>query len=79
MNTESPSRDFQFHRAARHWITWSYTHSFNPTLSLTATAQNLLTPVHSRHRLDAPLVQEDYDSRDEPEFRIKLLKTFGKR
>ena len=79
VQTESPSRDFQFHQSARHWITWSYTHSFDPTLSITATAQNILTPVHNRHRLEATLVQEDYDSRDEPEFRIKLLKTFGKR
>ena len=79
VQTESPSREFQFYRSARHWITWSYTHSFNPKLSLTATAQNVLTPSHNRHRLEAPLVQEDYDSRDEPEFRIKLLKTFGKK
>ena len=79
IQTESPSRDFQFRQFARHWITWSYTHSFSPTLSITATAQNVLTPSHSRHRLDAPLVQEDYDSRDEPEFKLKLLKTFGKK
>jgi len=78
VQTESPSRDFQFHQFARHWITWSYTHSFNPKLSVTATAQNVLTPVHNRHRLEAPLVQEDYDSRDQPEFKVKLLKTFGK-
>jgi outer membrane receptor for ferrienterochelin and colicin len=79
VSTESPSRDFQFHQSARHSITWSYTHSFTPTLSVTATALNVLTPVRYRHRLFAPLVQEDYDSRDEPEFKLKLLKTFGKK
>jgi outer membrane receptor protein involved in Fe transport len=79
IQTESPTRSFQLNNRARHWITWSYTHSFNPTLSITATAQNLLTPVHNRHHLEAPLVQEDYDSRDKPEFRLKLLKTFGKK
>lgn len=78
VQTESPSRDFQFSQSAQHWITWSLTHSFSPTLSLTATAQNPLMPVHARHRLDAPRVQEVYDSRDQPEFRLKLLKTLGR-
>jgi len=78
IQTQSPSRDFQFDQRATHWITWTYTHSFTPTFSMTATAQNVLTPVHNRHRLEAPLVQEDYDSRRSPEFRIKLLKSFGK-
>jgi outer membrane receptor for ferrienterochelin and colicin len=78
ISTESPSRDFQFQRNARHWISWSYTRSFAPTLSITATAQNPLTPIHDRHQLLAPLVQEDYEQRQPPEFKIKLLKTFGK-
>lgn len=78
ISTESPSRDFQSHQSALHWITWSYTRSVTPTLSVTATAQNVLTPVHYRYQLLAPLVQENYDSREHPEFRIKLLKTFGK-
>ncbi len=33
----------------------------------------------NRHRLDAPLVQEDYAVRRPMEFKLKLLKTFGKR
>ena len=79
VQTESPMRSFQLRYKSRKWITWSYTHSFNPKLSITATAENLLTPSHNRHRLDAPLVQEVYDSRDDPQFKIKLLKTFGKK
>jgi outer membrane receptor protein involved in Fe transport len=78
VQTWSPSRDFQFHRSAQRWVTFSYTHSFGPTLSVTGTAENVLMPSHSRHRLLAPLVQEDYDSRDAPTVKIKLLKTFGK-
>ncbi|WP_426693185.1 hypothetical protein ACMC5O_000450 [Sphingomonas sediminicola] len=31
------------------------------------------------HRLRAPLVQEDYERREsQPEFKLKLVKTFGK-
>lgn len=78
ISTESPSRDLQLRQAARHSISGSYTHSLCSNVSLTLTAQNVLTPVRNRSVLTAPLVQEDDFKRDQPELVIKLLKTFGK-
>jgi len=78
VSTESPSRDLQSRQSARHWISGSYTHSLCSNVSLTLTAQNLLTPVRNRSTLTAPLVQEEDSKRDQPEITIKLLKTFGK-
>ncbi|HJP67383.1 MAG TPA: TonB-dependent receptor, partial [Sphingomicrobium sp.] len=78
LQTQSPLRYFQY-----RWSSWTslglnYTHSFTKTLSLTATA-NRLTAMHSKHRLTAPLLQEYVDGRYPPEFKIKILKTFGAR
>jgi len=78
VSIESPSRDLQLRQSARHWVSGSYTHNLCPNLSLTVTAQNVLTPVRNRNTLIAPLVQEDDTKRDQPEIVIKLLKTFGK-
>jgi outer membrane receptor protein involved in Fe transport len=72
---ESPSRQFQTHYLASNLLSLSYTHSFSRTASLSGTLNYLSA---NRHRLEAPLVQEDYRSRSPVEFKVKLLKTFGK-
>jgi len=74
---ESPSREFQFRREGYLNLSLAYTHSFNPTLSVTGNVSGLGT-LHSGHRLIAPLVQETYDKREGPEFKLKLVKTLGK-
>jgi outer membrane receptor for ferrienterochelin and colicin len=71
----SPETDFELHSFAWNWLSLSYTHSFTQTLSLTGTA-NYVSRIG--HRLIAPLVQEYYAERRPVEFRLKLLKTFGK-
>lgn len=70
----SPSHEFQTRYLASNLLSLSYTHSLTRTLSLTASANYLSA---NRHRLEAPLVQENYRSRNPVEFRLKLLKTFG--
>jgi outer membrane receptor protein involved in Fe transport len=71
---ESPSHQFQMRYLASDLLSLSYTHSFSRTVSLTGTANYLSA---NRHRLDAPLLQEDYRRRSPVEFKLKLLKTFG--
>ena len=73
---ESPSTQFQFRYFAWQTVSLSYTHSFSSGLSLTATADS--KALHFGHRLLAPLVQEYYLMHNRPEFRLKLLKSFGK-
>ena len=70
----SPSRQFQTHYLASNLVSLSYTHSFTRTVSLTGTLDYLSA---NRHRLEAPLVREDYRSLSPVEFKLKLLKTFG--
>jgi outer membrane receptor for ferrienterochelin and colicin len=70
-----PSREFQFHDFAWNDVSLSYTHSFSRTLSLSGTFHYR---GRNRHWLLAPLVQEDYADRRPPDFKLKLLKTFGK-
>lgn len=77
VQTDSPARYYQLRTGASRSFGLTYTHSFTKTLSLTATA-NRVTTVHNRHWLIAPLVQEYVDGRILPEFKIKLLKTFGR-
>ena len=74
---ESLSREFQFRREGYVNLSLAYTHSFSPTLSVTGNVTGLGT-LHSRHRLIAPLVQESYDKREGPEFKLKLVKTLGR-
>jgi hypothetical protein len=71
-----PERDLQIHDQPWYEITASYTHSFSRTLSLSGTFH-----YHGslRHRLLASLVEEDYSEHRQPDFKLKLLKTFGKR
>ena len=71
----SPYRQFQVHNFAWDWLSASYTHSFSRTFSLTGTVNY---QARNGHRLDAPLVQEDFAVRRPVEFKLKLLKTFGK-
>jgi hypothetical protein len=74
---ESPSREFQFRRRRYYSVNAAYTRSFSRSLSITA---NLIGvgPVHFGHQLLAPTVQEEYDKRESlPEFKVKLVKTFG--
>lgn len=75
---ESPSRDFQIRRRSEYSLNLAYTHSFSPTLSVTANLNGLGT-TRFGHRLRAPLVQEDYERREsQPEFKLKLVKALGK-
>ena len=69
-----PWRQFQLHYLAWNQLSLSYTHSFSRTVSLSGT---LTYNSPNRHRLLAPLVQEDFRDRGPAEFKIKLLKTFG--
>lgn len=75
---ESPSRDFQIRRRSEYSLNLAYTHSFSPTLSVTANLTGLGT-TRFGHRLRAPLVQQDYERKErQPEFKLKLVKTLGK-
>jgi outer membrane receptor protein involved in Fe transport len=69
-----PWRQFQLHYLAWNQLSLSYTHSLSRTVSLSGT---LTYNSPNRHRLFAPLVQEDFRDRGPVEFKIKLLKTFG--
>ena len=69
-----PWRQFQLHYLEWNQLSLSYTHSFSRTVSLSGT---LTYNSPNRHRLFAPLVQEDFRDRGPVEFKIKLLKTFG--
>lgn len=73
---ESPATQFEFRNFGWHQLTASYTHSFTRNLSITATAES--GTVHYGHRLIAPLVQEYYAVHNRTEFKLKLMKTFGK-
>jgi outer membrane receptor for ferrienterochelin and colicin len=72
----SPWRQFQIYYLARSQLSLAYTHSFSPTVSLTATAEYWTL---NKHQLVAPLVQEYYSARYPTQFNLRLLKTFGKR
>ncbi len=73
---ESPATQFQFRMFPWQQLTASYTHSFNRTLSLTATADT--GALHNGHQLIAPLVQEYYAVHNRAEIKLKLMKTLGK-
>ncbi len=68
-------RGFQYEAFGWEKLTLSYTHSFSRTLSLSGTFDY---SADFRHQLAAPLEQELYDEHPPVEFKIKLLKTFGK-
>jgi ferric enterobactin receptor len=70
----SPQRSFEIHNFAWNLLSLSYTHSLSRDLSLTATANYVSS---NRHLLEAPLVQEYFAEHRRPEFKIRLLKTFG--
>jgi hypothetical protein len=70
-----PAREFQFHNFSWNDVSLSYTHSFSRTLSLSGTF-HYRGP--NRHDLLAPLVQELFAEHRPPDFKLKLLKTFGK-
>ena len=75
---ESPSRDFQIRRRSEYSLNLAYTHSFSSTLSVTANLTGLGT-TRFGHRLQAPLVQENYERKErQPEFKLKFVKTLGK-
>ncbi|MEP7130202.1 MAG: outer membrane beta-barrel family protein [Sphingomicrobium sp.] len=71
----SSSRQVQFRYLPSSFLNLSYTHSFSRTFSLTGSMSRLS---RIRHDLVAPLVQEYYAQRTPLEFKLKLLKTFGK-
>jgi outer membrane receptor for ferrienterochelin and colicin len=72
---DSPSTQVQFRYYPSSFQNFSYTHSFSRGWSLTGTVSHLS---HIRHRLLAPLVQEYFAERRPFEFKVKLLRTFGK-
>jgi hypothetical protein len=69
-------RDFELHNFAWNLLSLSYTHSFSQTVSLTGTVT--YTSLNG-HRLVAPLVRGYFAHTQPAEFKVKLLKTFGKR
>ena len=71
----SSSRQVQFRYFPSSFLSLSYTHSFSRTLSLTG---SMSRQSRNRHDLVAPLVQENYAERRPLEFKLKLLRTFGK-
>ena len=74
---ESPEKSYQFRVDDRYSVNFSWTHNFSKKLSLTATL-NGLGSIHYSHHLIAPLVREDYRKRENPEFKLKLVRTLGK-
>jgi ferric enterobactin receptor len=70
-----PWRQYQLHYLAWNQLNLSYTHSFSRTFSLSGT---LTYNGANRHRLFAPLVQEDYEDRSPVNLKLKLMKTFGR-
>jgi ferric enterobactin receptor len=74
---DSPSRSYQFKTEDSYSLNFSWTHSLSKKLSLTASL-NGLGAINYRHHLIAPLVREDYEKRENPEFKLKLVKTLGK-
>jgi hypothetical protein len=71
-----PTREYQFRRNDYLWLSLAYTRSLSPTFSVTANLSGLGS-TRTGHRLVAPLVQERYDRRESPEFKVKLVKTLG--
>ena len=74
---DSPSRSYQFKTEDSYSLNFSWTHSLSKKLSLTASL-NGLGAINYRHHLIAPLVREDYEKRENPEFKLKLVNTLGK-
>lgn len=72
----SPTRQFLLRNFASSSLSLSGTHNFSRPLSLTGT---ISYTTNTRNRLLAPLVREDYRLRSPVDFKLKLLKTFGKR
>jgi outer membrane receptor protein involved in Fe transport len=70
-----PWRQYELHYLAWNQLNLSYTHSFSRTFSLSGT---LTYNGANRHRLFAPLVQEDYEDRSPVNLKLKLMKTFGR-
>ena len=74
---QSPSREFQYRNSGRVSVNLSHTHNLSKTLALTASL-NGIGSGHSKSRLIAPSIQERYETRTrQPEFKLKLVKTFG--
>ncbi|HEX4738695.1 MAG TPA: TonB-dependent receptor [Allosphingosinicella sp.] len=73
----SPERSFESRSGAFFLPTFSYTHSLTRKLAVTATVQGY-GPLHNYYDVRAPLLQQHTDSRQRlPEFRLKLVKSFG--
>ena len=72
----SPTREYQFRRDDYASLSLAYTHSLSRTFSLTANLSGIGS-ARTGHRLRAPLVQEDYERREGPEFKFKIVKTLG--
>jgi hypothetical protein len=71
----SPSRQFQLRNADFNWVSLSFTHNVTRTVSLSGAGTYT---AGDRHRLFAPTLQESYAQHGTAEFKLKLLKTFGK-
>jgi len=70
----SPSRELQSHSSATTWLSASFTHSFNRSVSLTGRLDYLAAV---RRQLASPLIQEFSREHIPLQFSVKLLKTFG--
>ena len=71
-----PTREYQFQRDDYASLSVAYTHSLSQSLSVTANLSGIGS-TRTRHRLRAALVQEDYERREGPEFKLKVVKTLG--
>ena len=71
-----PTREYQFRRDDYASLSVAYTHSLSRSFSVTANLSGVGS-TRTGHRLRAPLVQEDYERREGPEFKLKLVKTLG--
>ncbi|MDB5722385.1 MAG: hypothetical protein JWP15_3003, partial [Alphaproteobacteria bacterium] len=74
---DGPRRAYQTFYEGHVSLALVLTHSFTKTLALTGTLEGVGSSDY-RHRLDAPLVHEDYSRRDStPLFKLKAVKSFG--
>ncbi|HYI42786.1 MAG TPA: TonB-dependent receptor [Sphingomicrobium sp.] len=74
---QSAAEAFQVRYDARYALNLSWTHSFTPKWAVTGQLTGIGSDEY-RHRLFAPLVQEEYFKRErQPVFKLKLVRTIG--
>lgn len=74
---EGPVVDYQLRRRPYQQLTLTATHNFDAIWAVTATADSGLLGVGSR--LDSPFIQQDLRTYYRASFKLKLMKSFGKK